>query len=106
LQRFAESGGRTKVQHLTLSSTAIIKNTKDKPISITLSDNLPHPNDERIKVRVLEPDLTTSKPAVTAKLNPNTNVLEWLVEIPQGEEARIPFKYSLEWPKHQEIDIF
>lgn len=121
VQRYVEAGGLlAKVQHLTLASATIIKNTKDKPISITLSDNLPRPNDERIKVRVLEPDLVTPKSS-TAKLNPTTNVsyniacvafldsrkvLEWLIEVAPGEEAKIPFKYAIEWPKNQEIDIF
>jgi hypothetical protein len=64
-----------KVQHLTLASTTIIKNTKDKSITITLSDNLPRPNDDRIKVRVLEPDLMGPQKSVTSvKLNPNTQV--------------------------------
>jgi len=107
-QRYSESGGMlAKVQHLTLAATTVIKNTKDKPISLSLSDNVPKPNDERIKVRVLEPDLLgTVKPNTSVKLNPTTQVLEWIIEVGPSEEVKVPFKYSIEWPKNQDIDIF
>jgi len=97
-----------------------IKNTKaSESVTITLKEQIPKSTDEKIRVRLLKPDLQQqptgqgdngeSKPILTgpslgARLNPSTNILEWTVNIPPSKSTELIVKWTLEHPNGETIE--
>jgi len=79
----------------------IIKNTKECDVSVVLYDQLPQSSDEKIKVKLIEPDL---KKATHVKLNASNN-LEWRFQIPGGKKEEVEFQYVIEWPQNREVSF-
>ena len=88
-----KSGAIRKLQTATYAHNTIIKNTKKIPISVRLIDQFPQSNDEKIRVKLVEP---ANLSAQNASVNSDHNI-EWQLQIPAGEKAEIPFSYSVEW---------
>lgn len=101
VKKYTEGGGilsRIKTQHVQCHTT--IKNTKVVEIEVAVLDQLPVSHDDKIKVKLLEPNLKEEK----ARLNEYNN-LEWKLHIPAGGKIEIPFKYDIEYPKDKEVEI-
>jgi len=81
-----------------------IKNTKSIQVSVAIYDQLPLSNDEKIKVKLLDPNLKEPPKGFDIKLNKHNN-LEWRVKVESGKKIEIPFNYSVEWPKDKDIEI-
>jgi len=92
---------KSNIQHVQRLIT--LKNNKSIEISVTVYDQLPLSEDEKIKVKLTEPVLKDAKES-ELKLNQSNN-LEWRVKIKAGEKLEIPFNYTLEWPKDRENEI-
>eukprot|EP01113_Clastostelium_recurvatum_P010390 TRINITY_DN1515_c0_g1_i2.p1 TRINITY_DN1515_c0_g1~~TRINITY_DN1515_c0_g1_i2.p1 ORF type:complete len:522 (+),score=152.48 TRINITY_DN1515_c0_g1_i2:509-2074(+) len=114
----------TKTARETVKHLTVIKNTKSVPVVIVLSDHLPTSSVADIKVKVVEPDMkhydsktgdhisSSSSSSSTSphtsrfniKVNSNNNV-EWRTKIEPGEKVEIPFEYTVEWPKDQDVEF-
>jgi len=93
--------GKTNIQ--TFERKTVIKNTKSIEVAVTVYDQLPLSDDEKIKVKLVEPVLKDYK-ETELTLNPNNN-LEWRIRIKPGEKTELPFSYSIEWPRDREIEF-
>eukprot|EP01112_Ceratiomyxa_fruticulosa_P012776 TRINITY_DN3560_c0_g2_i1.p1 TRINITY_DN3560_c0_g2~~TRINITY_DN3560_c0_g2_i1.p1 ORF type:complete len:601 (-),score=128.45 TRINITY_DN3560_c0_g2_i1:209-2011(-) len=82
-----------KTESTTSEYLTLIKNTKSTPVKLTLFDQLPKSDDDKIKVKIIEPDLRNAE---NVKLNSIDSIVEWEVEIEPGQEIRIPFRYSID----------
>lgn len=86
----------------TVKHRITIKNTKATDVHVSVFDQLPKSNDGQIKVRLLKPTITEADKSVT--LTPSNNV-KWKVDIKAGKQVQLRFKYQLEWPLGQEINL-
>jgi len=103
--KFNESSGFLhKVNSTTSEFVTTIKNTKLVPVLIKISDQLPQSTDEKIKVRLIEPDLKLSNPNI--RMHPTDYLIDWTITIAPGEEVRIPFKYIVEFPQGQPLEFY
>lgn len=77
-----------------------IKNYKKTDEEITIFDQLPISSNANLKVHLIEPiykeDTETFKKT-------ELNYLEWILKVKAGEEVIIPFKFSVEYPKDEQI---
>jgi len=80
----------------------VIKNNKAIEITIFVYEQVPLSNDEKIKVRLISPDLKQDSDKV--KLN-QANNLEWKVTIASKQESKFPLEYVIEWPKDRIIEF-
>jgi len=95
--------GKSHLEHYNHLIT--VKNTKSIQVSVVVYDQLPLSSDEKIKVKLIEPNLKDpAKDLFEIKLNKFNN-LEWRMKIEAGKKAEVPFNYDIEWPKDKEIDI-
>ncbi|CAF1033344.1 unnamed protein product [Brachionus calyciflorus] len=79
-----------------------IKNTSMNKIKILLSDNLPLSTDEKIQVKLIEPDL---KKHSNIRLNKSNN-LEFDLEIEPSKKEEITIKYTIDSPSDKDIDFY
>lgn len=75
----------------------IIKNNKKSKADLVLWDQIPISGNEEIKVTLVEPEY--KKNTTDLKMNEN-NYIEWLFKPEPGQELKIPFKFSVEYPKN------
>ena len=87
--------GSKKEETMTWKTT--VKNNKNKPIVITILDQVPISNMEDIKVEVLN---TTN-----GKQNTENGEIKWEVEIPALSKKEFELKYSVEYPKIKNIIV-
>ncbi|MCB1832466.1 MAG: mucoidy inhibitor MuiA family protein [Geminicoccaceae bacterium] len=72
------------------------------PIELTILDQLPVPQDERIEVGMLD---DTTPPTVTDD-DDRRGVLAWTRSLAPGEEMKLKFGYAVTWPEDLRIDGF
>ena len=72
-----------------------IRNAKNKPITLTLNDQIPISQDKALSVEVLE--------SSNAKLNEETGQLEWNLSLAPQETARIRLVFSIKYPKYKVV---
>lgn len=97
-------------QHGLVSKTSLttyvqlieIKNTGQNKAKILLIDNLPLSSDDKIQVKLLEPNLKNNS---NIKLNKENN-LEFYLEILSGKSEEITIKYTIESPFGKEIQFY
>jgi len=92
-------------EHLTL-----IKNTKDFDIRIIVFEQCPRSETERIKVKVLVPELKdTDKNPASDKLPCVTlnefNNVRWEMKVSAGGQVKIPYHYTIEYPTDINIEV-
>eukprot|EP01121_Diplochlamys_sp_Union-15-3_P016737 TRINITY_DN5750_c0_g1_i4.p1 TRINITY_DN5750_c0_g1~~TRINITY_DN5750_c0_g1_i4.p1 ORF type:complete len:288 (+),score=54.73 TRINITY_DN5750_c0_g1_i4:375-1238(+) len=80
-----------------------ITNNKSFKITVLVYDQIPQPNDQSIKVKVLEPQIKEDNTAPITYTDEKN--LQWKVEIPPGEKKILKFHYLIEWPKDKEIEF-
>ncbi|VDN39648.1 unnamed protein product [Gongylonema pulchrum] len=93
----------------------IIKNTKSSSIMITVKEHVPKSTDEKIKIKLISPELDKKdaneqilpnshdwEPTVGVRLDPNHN-LEWTVKLDANQEEQLSVKWSLEHPSGESV---
>ncbi|CAF1011597.1 unnamed protein product [Didymodactylos carnosus] len=98
----------SKVNHEYVKHETKIKNLKANDICIYVYDHLPLSTDEKIKVKLLQPqDIGKLKEhsitSVSVIINDDNN-MEWKVLLKAKEECKLPLEYLIEWPKEKQIE--
>ncbi len=77
-----------------------LKSTKNKPIKLTLWDQVPISNDKKIEVQIITPkDIGKAK-----HININDfQYIKWTLALEPNKEKEIPFSFSVSWPKGKSI---
>jgi len=97
------SGTRTEVT----THTTIIKNQKSRRIELSVFDQLPLSEDDKIKVKVLDPaDLSKeNKDSGDVIINDFNNV-RWSIHLEPLQEKKIVFRYSIEYPSDKHLYFY
>jgi uncharacterized protein (TIGR02231 family) len=72
-----------------------IRNTKDQPITLTLEDQIPVSNNSQIEVELLEDS--------GGQLDKTTGKITWNLQLAANETKKIPLKFSVKYPKNQQM---
>ncbi|CAF1392753.1 unnamed protein product [Rotaria sordida] len=96
----------SKVHHETIRHETHIVNTKSTEITVFVYEQVPLSSDEKIKVKLLSPELRQKDNArnCTVTMNDRNN-LEWKCILPAHGEYRFPLEYTLEWPKEKRVEF-
>ena len=99
----ASSGGllTQKTTTITYQQVIEVKNTTANQAKILLSDNIPLSNDDKINVKLIEPNL---KLAQNVKLNKSNN-LEFDLILAANKTEEITIKYTIDYPADKEIEF-
>ncbi|PWY85920.1 hypothetical protein BO70DRAFT_360768 [Aspergillus heteromorphus CBS 117.55] len=92
-----------------------VKNTKANAVDVTVLDQVPVSDDERLKVQIVEPKglekegdevkLTPEKPVDgTARLGQNGEV-KWMVRLQPGKDVRLVLEYGAKVPVGTEVSV-
>lgn len=84
----------TKQQTFTYEIT--IRNNKNQPIEMVLKDQYPLSTDKEIVIELLQSD--------KAKVNPETGILIWNLNLKPNETKKVRLSYSVKYPKNKMID--
>jgi uncharacterized protein (TIGR02231 family) len=76
-----------------------VKNLHAAPVQITVLDQIPYSEDEKITVQLLP---ATTQPVVS-NYEDKRGILAWNLELKPGEEKVITLSYQMTWPVKQEI---
>jgi hypothetical protein len=79
-----------------------VKNTTSNLAKVLLSEILPLSTDEKITVRLIEPNLKNNS---NIKLNKKNN-LEYELSIPAGKTETLVIKYAIDNPSDKEVEFF
>lgn len=74
-----------------------IKNNRTTPIQIKVLDQAPKSNDSKIKIEILETG--------NAKLDEESGILEWNLEVPAGQKISTSFKFEVKHPKKYRVTL-
>ena len=74
----------------------LIKNNKKDAVSLTLKDQYPVSTDKDIEIELLQSD--------KAKINEETGILTWEVDLKAGESKKIRLSYKVKYPKNKFIE--
>ncbi len=74
-----------------------VRNTNSVPISLDLTDQIPTSGNGEIEIEILE----TS----AAKLNPDSGLLTWNINLAQGEAKTYTISYAIKYPKSKTINL-
>ncbi|CAL8085298.1 unnamed protein product [Calicophoron daubneyi] len=106
LYKYKESANN-KYATLTFKQLIEVRNTFDRPIRLTVMDQVPVSGEDKIKVNLLEPVIKhperydRSKPI---RMNKSNNV-EWALDLGPGEAKELTLKYSIEYPPTEDLDV-
>jgi len=83
-----------------------LTNTKSTEIVVYVYEQVPLSSDEKIKVKLIAPDLRAKdqNPHCTVTMNDSNN-LEWKCLLQPKGECRLPLEYTLEWPNDKRIEF-
>jgi uncharacterized protein (TIGR02231 family) len=79
-----------------------VTNHHQRPISVTLVDQLPVPRDERIEVELLD-DAT---PPSATDFEDRSGVLAWVRDYAPGESRTLRFGYAVSYPEEEKVPGF
>lgn len=74
-----------------------VKNTRSETVHITVQDQIPVSSDKEVEVELLE--------SGNAKLDKETGILEWDVEIPAGKIWETTFTFSVKSPNSMRVYV-
>lgn len=93
----------TKTKRVTYSQVIQIKNNTSSVVNIKVFDQLPLSNDDKLNVKLLEPNLKQEK---NVKINKQNN-LEFDVTLNSASEKELKIKYVIvNRAKHDEFEFF
>jgi len=102
--KFNETSGMfQKSSSETIQQRTSVKNTKSIDVDIVVADQIPVSTDDKIKVRLIEPDLTRRGNEFIKNI-PSTGTVEWTLKIKPGESEDLTLKYSIEYPQNRTIE--
>ena len=104
-KRTDTQGVISKVHHETIRQETHLTNTKASEVTVFVYEQVPLSSDEKIKVKLIQPDTRTKEQSVhcTVTLN-DANNLEWKCILQARGECRLPLEYSVEWPKERRVE--
>ncbi|MDX2304867.1 MAG: mucoidy inhibitor MuiA family protein [Microscillaceae bacterium] len=89
-----------KMVNMTYEYQIHIRNHKDQTEEIVVWDQLPISHSDEIKVELLAPRYEED----TENLQKNkSEYLKWLLKVKPGEETIIPFKFSVKYPREENV---
>jgi uncharacterized protein (TIGR02231 family) len=96
----------SKVHHENVRRETHLTNTKSTEVTVYVYEQVPLSSDEKIKVKLIQPDLRLKEHGLnyTVTLNDSNN-LEWKCILQGRGEIRLPFEYTLEWPKDKRVEF-
>ena len=96
----------SKTLHENIRHETRIMNTKPIEITVYVYEQIPLSSDEKIKVKIITPDLRNKEQNtnLTVTMNDHNN-LEWKCILQPKGECRLPLEYTLEWPKDKRIEF-
>jgi uncharacterized protein (TIGR02231 family) len=96
----------SKTHHENIRHETRVTNTKSIEITVYVYEQVPLSSDEKIKVKLVAPDLRTKEhnAASSVTMNDNSN-LEWKCVLQPKGECRLPLEYTLEWPNGKRIEF-
>jgi uncharacterized protein (TIGR02231 family) len=101
IKKFNETEGMiSKKNKITYEYEIKINNNKKSQEEIVVWDQIPISQHENIKVELIKPEY--KKDTDVLKMN-KQKYIEWFFEPKAGQEIKIPFKYSVEYPKDMKI---
>ena len=96
----------SKTHHENIRRETRLVNTKSTEVTVYIYDQLPLSSDEKIKVKLVGPDLRTKEQNSSYSVTMNDrNNLEWKCILPAKGECRLPLEYTLEWPKDKRVEF-
>jgi uncharacterized protein (TIGR02231 family) len=111
------SGLISRTSKMSIERRIVVKNTKDVPIHILITDQYPKSSDEKIKVELTEPllpldthelkDVKKYESACTRiGFNGETGNIEWDMIVQPNKEILVPYFYNVSWPAGSNLDNF
>jgi uncharacterized protein (TIGR02231 family) len=96
----------SKIHHENIRRETRVTNTKSIEITVYVYEQVPLSSDEKIKVKLVAPDLRTKEQNSNYSVTMNDgNNLEWKCVLQPKGECRLPLEYTLEWPKDKHIEF-
>lgn len=81
-------------------------NTQPTEVIVYVYEQVPVSLDERIKVKLIVPDLRMREPTGSYSVIMNdANNLQWRCILQALSECRLPIEYTLEWPTDKSIEF-
>ena len=86
----------SKTHHENIRRETRLVNTKSTEITVYVYEQVPLSSDEKIKVKLLAPDLRTKEQSLSCSVTMNDeNNLEWKCVLQPKGECRLPLEYAL-----------
>ena len=79
----------------------LVTNTKRTEEEIVVWDQLPISEHENLVVELIEPKISDKNPDIKMT---DQNSIEWLIKLKPGKEAKLPFIFSVEYPKNMKVE--
>ncbi len=96
----------SKIHHENIRRETRLVNTKSTEVTVYVYEQVPLSSDEKIKVKLVVPDLRTKQNNSSSNVTMNDgNNLEWKCVLQAKGECRLPLEYTLEWPKDKRIEF-
>lgn len=87
------SGKKREERHFEVT----VMNTKTKDIAVSIYDQIPISTRDNIKISVINID--------GAQLNDKTGLITWELNLKPGEKRVLQLKYSVDYPKNEDLEI-
>lgn len=87
------SGKKREERHFEIT----VMNTKTKEIAVSIYDQIPISTRDNIKINVIDLD--------GAQINDKTSLITWNLNLKPGEKRILQLKYSVDYPKNEDIEI-
>lgn len=87
------SGKKREERHFEVT----VMNTKKQDISVSVYDQVPLATRDNIKVNVINMD--------GAQLNEKTGLVTWKLDLKPGEKRVLQLKYTVDYPKNEDLEI-
>ena len=97
----SSEGFAGRISRKTFAYRIVAKNRHDFPVRLEVTERLPKPLDERIKVKLLKPAISGRSDSLWID---EGNRVHWVRRLAPGETWRIPFSFRVDAPKDLSLD--
>ncbi|MBD3343658.1 MAG: mucoidy inhibitor MuiA family protein [Chitinivibrionales bacterium] len=97
----SKEGVINKKKKLIYEYLITIKSNKKNEEELVVWDQIPVSNNKEIVVSLIEPDISDKTKDI--KMNEH-NYIEWFFKVKPGQELKVPFKFSVEYPEGMQVD--